>query len=102
MSGCFAIVENETEYAFVEPVLYFCGSSRPSISPRLGSTSNVLKTSPQSQLHQTPLSVSVSEDVGSRPVISTALKRTRSPLPSFSASETFKGNSASLEDNSEQ
>ncbi|XP_024633139.1 SAC3 family protein B isoform X2 [Medicago truncatula] len=74
---------------------------RPSISARLGSTSNVLKTSPQSQLHQIPSPVSVSEDAGSRPIISTAPKRTRSPLPSFSASETFKGNSASLEDNSE-
>ncbi|XP_027186573.1 SAC3 family protein B isoform X3 [Cicer arietinum] len=75
---------------------------RPSISPpRLGRTSNVPKTNPHSQLHQISLPFSVSEAAGSRP-ISTAPKRTRSPPPSFSASETFEGNSVSMEDNYER
>ncbi|CAK8530996.1 unnamed protein product [Lathyrus sativus] len=72
---------------------------RPSISSRLGSTSNVLKTSPHSQLHQISSPFRVAEAAGSRPIISTAPKRTRSPPPSFSATETFEGN---FEDNSER
>ncbi|XP_045800631.1 SAC3 family protein B-like isoform X2 [Trifolium pratense] len=74
---------------------------RPSISPpSFGRTSSVPKASPHSQLHQP--SFSVSEAAGSRPIISTTPKRTRSPPPSFSARETFEGNSGSLENNSER
>ncbi|CAI8590783.1 unnamed protein product [Vicia faba] len=72
---------------------------RPSISTRLGSTSNVLKTSPHSQLHQISSPFSVAEAAGSRPIISTAPKRTRSPPPSFSATETLEGN---FDENSER
>ncbi|XP_058723851.1 SAC3 family protein B isoform X2 [Vicia villosa] len=71
---------------------------RPSISSRLGSTSNILKTSPHSQLHQISSPFSIAEAAGSRPIISTAPKRTRSP-PSFSPTETLERNS---EDNSER
>ncbi|MCI58137.1 hypothetical protein A2U01_0079390, partial [Trifolium medium] len=67
--------------------------------PSFGRTSNVPKASPHSQLSQT---FSVSEAAGSRPIISTTPKRTRSPPPSFSARETFEGNSGSLENNSER
>lgn len=82
----------------------FCGSSsRPSISPPgLGSTSNVLRTGPHSQLHQKSLPSGVSEAAVSRPIITNAPKRTRSPPASFSANETLGKNSVLLEDNSER
>ncbi|KAE9599025.1 hypothetical protein Lalb_Chr15g0087191 [Lupinus albus] len=61
---------------------------RPSISPpRLGGS--------HSQIHEKSVPSSVSEASISRPISSIAPKRTRSPPPSFSANETFEGNSIS-------
>lgn len=82
----------------------FNGSSfRPSLSPPgLGSTSNVSRTVPHSQIHQKSFPFNVPEATISKPMSSTASKRTRSPASSFAANETLEGNSISPEDNSER
>ncbi|KAK7303203.1 hypothetical protein RJT34_14105 [Clitoria ternatea] len=75
---------------------------RPSLStPRSGSTSTVPRTAPQAQIHQKSFPSNVYEATISKPIISTAPKRTRSP-PSFGANETLEGNSISSEDNAER
>ncbi|KAG4948708.1 hypothetical protein AAZX31_15G096200 [Glycine max] len=77
--------------------------NKPSLSPpRLGSTSNVPRTVPHSQIHQKSFLSNVSEATVSKPISSTAPKRSRSPPPSFAANETLEGNSISSEDNSER
>ncbi|KAL2588602.1 hypothetical protein GLYMA_13G211900v4 [Glycine max] len=77
--------------------------NKPSLSPpRLGSTSNVPRTVPHSQIHQKSFPSNVSEATVSKPISSTAPKRSRSPPPSFAANVTLEGNSISSEDNSER
>ncbi|CAJ1962317.1 unnamed protein product [Sphenostylis stenocarpa] len=76
---------------------------KPSLSPpRLGSTSNVPRTVPHSQTHQKSFPFDVPEATVSKPMSSTASKRTRSPPSSFAANETLEGNTISSEDNSER
>ncbi|ESW19817.1 hypothetical protein PHAVU_006G158000 [Phaseolus vulgaris] len=77
--------------------------NKPSLSPPgLGSTSNVSRTVPHSQIHQKSFPFNVPEATISKPMSSTASKRTRSPASSFAANETLEGNSISPEDNSER
>ncbi|KAK7359669.1 hypothetical protein VNO77_01631 [Canavalia gladiata] len=76
---------------------------RPSLSPpRLGSTSNVPRTAPHSQIHQKSFQSNVSETTVSKPISSSAPKRTRSPPPSSAANEFLETNSISSEDNPER
>ncbi|KAL2341204.1 hypothetical protein Fmac_009144 [Flemingia macrophylla] len=70
--------------------------------PRLGSTSNVPRTVPHSQIHQKTFPPIVSEATVSKPMSSIAPKRTRSPPPSFAANESLEASSIFSEDNSER